>query len=403
MILAAGFGWLKQLLFANELGPVGNGNYAIFVLIYNYGAAVFHIGLKEGMLRQASVLLGNGQEEEAKSLCNLCTGSTIISSLLLFALYIPTAWLLFREQPQLLPSILWGGAAGVTHCLFIFSTVELRIFSYNIPFSLMVATKAILNITMGYFAIRLYGLKGLFFVEFTVFLLLFWVSRKAWLKWSSLAFSSLNRLKAVLQVGVPQMLSSFLVLTSFNAERWFVLSSLGMASFGQYSFGMTIVLGGFLALSIVQGYIGPSLLREYGANKDPAILFKKLCKISMVMTGLAVMGWISLFALVPLGLNFFNHYSDGLNMMFWVAPGVVAQMANYFPWMFIAAQKTYINLMITGSAVLVALALSAWGSINGKDIFYFASIYTICRILELSASLGTSLFYFGFLGKKRIT
>lgn len=402
MVIGAGLGWVKQLVFAKTLGPEGMGLYSTFILVYGYGGFLAHLGLRDGMLREASVLRGRGEEDQARLTCDQAVGTALVSGLGLLALYLPLAWLLWGDRPQLATPLLWGGVAGVANCLFIFSTVELRVYSRDVPFAAMTALRALATLGLGLLVVRFAGATGLLPLETAVFAALFWLSRRIWLKNASLALAPLSRIKSLLKVGTPQMLSGFLVFTSLNVERWFVLAALGLDWFGQYSFGMTIAVGGVLFLNIVQAYLGPKLLLNYGRDSDPITLFRKLVKLALAMAGLGALGWLSLFVLVPLvGQRWFPAYRPGLEVMFIVAPGVVAQMASWFSWLFYAEGKTYINLTITGFTILAAVGLSAWGNLHQQDIFYFAAVYSACRILGLGLSLGSSILYLSWVKRKR--
>ena len=402
MVLGAGLGWVKQLVFAKALGPEGMGLYSTFILVYGYGGFLAHLGLRDGMLREASMLRGRGQEDEARVICDQAVGTALLSGLGLLALYLPLVWLLWGDEPQLADPLLWGGVAGLANCLFIFSTVELRIYSRDVPFAAMTALRALATLGLGLVVVHFAGATGLLPLETAVFAALFWLSRRIWLKKASFGLAPLHRIKTLLKVGTPQMLSGFLVFTSLNVERWFVLAALGLDWFGQYSFGMTIAVGGVLFLNIVQAYLGPKLLLTYGRNPDIKLLFRKLVKLALAMAGLGGLGWLSLFVLVPLvGQRWFNAYRPGLEVMFIVAPGVAAQMASWFSWLFYAEGKTYINLLITGFIILAAIGLSAWGYLHHKDIFYFATVYSTCRVMELGLSLGTALFYLSLARAKR--
>lgn len=402
MILVAILGWSKQLLFAKLLGPVGIGIYSTFVLVYSYFGIISHLGIRDGMLREASILKGKGDEDEAENICNYSNGAALKISIVLLLLFEVVVWLSFRESIVLRDAILWGGLAGVVSSMFAFVTVELRVKNLTIQFAIIILLKAAITISFGFVLFYWIGIDGILLAETIAFALLFVVGRRLWLTKSRIVFKKFKKIKSILLVGAPQMLSGLLVFTSLNIERWFVLSSLGLESFGQYSFGMTIALGGVLVLNIVQAYLGPGYIRDYGEKRDAKRLMIKLVKTSLAMIALGLSGWLVLLILCPIIEKIFTQYEDGIKVALIVAPGVAAQMGSLYSWMFYAIKKTHLNLLLTSMTTIVALVLNSYGIIQTAKIEFFAWIYTVCRMFELAITFSTAMAYSGLFKRKRM-
>lgn len=255
----------RGILLAGMLGPQLFGIWALFRLILTYGTFV-GLGLLRGL--ELEVAKARAPEDEGARRAWGRTGAGCTLGLFgLVALAALVASFLVAEPWQ--RQLLWAVAAGLfLERLWFFALAYLRAAGSLQQFALLELAQALGQIVLTLGLAALFGLGGAF-AGFALanLMALALVHRRVPFR----PALQLDRLRAMLAIGVPLSITQLLSAMLATVDRLVVGAMLGIAALGQYAFAVSVASLGLSAALIVRTVVFPDV---YGrlAREDPGLI-----------------------------------------------------------------------------------------------------------------------------------
>ena len=377
MSLAGAVSALKQFLYAKVIGPQEFGYYTLILLLSAYAIYLFSFGVSEGLTRQLSLLRSRAQDAAADGLRDRCLNAVMLAMALAWVIS-GAAVLVLRTDAALKHALV----LVMPYTLFVLflnvALIDLRTRRQTMPFAAFMLLRAGGMICVGGLAALWLGFAGAVCGEIAVQLAVFWAVLRFNASPFKLHLRPLVDVAQVVRVGLPFNVASFFRAITVNVDRWFVAVLFPIASFGIYSFAMTLVAGGLLVATMVGAVLEPHLIYRHASGEDARNLFRYGCRISLLlcllMAAAAVPVLVGLQWVVP---RFFPRYTEALPLFPVVYLGTSFYVMNVFDSVILAFGVGR-QLMAVHAATAVAVGLVCIGlAYAGAPMIGFAAAFCL--------------------------
>jgi len=383
MATAAALAFVKGFTFARLLGPRDFAYYAVLDLVVSYGAYAGTFGLLEGLNREIPVLIGGGDDRQARTLSAHAGGAIGVLSLLALAVYVPAAWWLAGDDRRLAAALSLGGALAVVNNMSLFTVLLLLAQRRSIAFAGVMTLKngAVLGLG-GLLAASGFGLWGAIGGEIAAVtgVVVFAALTLGVIPGLRLGWTS--GLARTFAVGVPMMFGALVRNLGRNLDRLVVGGALGVTLFGQYSFAMLLVYGGIVVLNPLVQYVTPRLCHAVGAGAPLAAQRRKIDLVMAVLVPLAALAYVPFgLAVDRYGASWFPGFEVGLGLMRLLYFAGVLELFMIYQAVLVAAGagELMVKQAVAVSLVSAALCLTGWW--HGAPIVFYAWSLILSRVL----------------------
>lgn len=382
MISSAAASLGKLFVFAIVLGPQDFAFYALLDLIAAYGLYLGSFGLVEGASRLVPLLTGQGKVGRAGAIAARTSGGVLALSSLLFVVLTPLA-LLLPEDGQLSAALIAAGVFAIANNLFLVGSMLPLARGKPAVFAALMFLKNVVTLVLGAALGSLWGFLGAIISETAVTALL-----AAWSLWPgrfqpAISFGHPKRLARILKTGVPFMLSALAQNFTRNIDRIAAGATLGLPLFGQYTFAMSLALGGLVVLNILSQYVTPKITHAFGAGAPVRALLRRLDMVVIVLlAGAAALYPVFLLVIDRLGASLFADYAEGLGLMKIIYVGAALQLLQLYQGFLVARGEGW-QMMTQFVVIGLLAALACWYAYaNGLGAEFFAYVFVGHRLVS---------------------
>lgn len=373
--------FVKYFIFAKVLGETGFSYYSGVELYSAYGFYLSSFGIFEGVALVLPQILKRNSDTETEVIGN--SFSFLLFTSLLVALIIAILCVNYFKLPIKL--IITACLYLVTFNLFSFSIMLVNTLGFPILYGTLTFYKNLYSVTISLLFGWFLGIFGLLISEIFGFALLIGLVIKKPIFNLRLRINlkvNFKRILEICRIGFPQLLNNILNNAFRNVERIVIVSFIGIAAFGNYSFASIIITIGIA----IQGILNQFLFPKLAAASDDIILIKDFLK---KIDQLLIISTVCLFLLYPffilvtnyLEKNFFQEFANGILIMKILYFGMVAQfLMLYQPFYFVLRKHSLINLLTLISLLLSTLFCFAIFYFK-LTIEYFAVFFVINRTI----------------------
>jgi O-antigen/teichoic acid export membrane protein len=383
MALAGAFGFSKGVVYAKVLGSTGLGHYAVAVLIATYAEYVCHLGLYPGLECLLPSLYGAGRAREAEDLRNRMAGFMVLLMAVLLTGAVTAAVLIGADHSVARSIVVLSMLLIGSNMLLAVAVQDVRSQRKTIWLGYVMTAKSILTLTAGALAAWAYGYTGALGAEISVNLLLFVVLASLGCENFRFQMDRFDGLRPVMRVGVPLVLKNATNHFSMTFDRWCVISVLGVAAFGQYTFAMLLVSAGLALHNAIWIHRGPQAAFAYGRDGDVETFCRSLHRLAGgVLVGF-LLGAVPFIYLVDwIVPRYFAEYQDGGRLLPIVYWGACFQVIAQYEWVAMALKRTGLLLGISLASTAVTTVLYGVGIAFEWSLAGFAWIFVVGRALN---------------------
>jgi O-antigen/teichoic acid export membrane protein len=384
---AAALAAAKYALFATRLPPEEFGIYSLVLTTYVFVLYAGSLGANEGVLKLVGLAHGRGQPEETRAIL----GSAIIyagvsTSIVggLFALGVR----LRVSEPRLAEALSLVGVLAVSTLCFNLYDGFLRSTQRFLAFAMLVFTKAVAVVAIGWYVAGLFGAVGLIWTEVGACIGLIAISLGAGDSWRGLRDlgDGWRIFKDVVGNGFPRLAAMLVGVLAVSLDRWAVAGSLGLEAAGRYAFAMLVHPVALTSVGLVMSIYGPKWLAMFAATRDVHALLRSARSVSLLLGlgagALFLAGYLSVPTLIG---RFYPQYggSDLLWALAWIACGTVVLVCTApFEWIFVATSNEGDLLraaVVTLCVTTILLGLAYWARVG---IQAYAAVFLVGRLVN---------------------
>ena len=216
---------------------------------------------------------------------------------------------------------------------------------------------------------------------------------------------SYGRFVHLVRHGLPLLLTNIAKKLIFVADRWVVVTLLGMAVLAKYSFIMLIYLGTVSLIGILNAKIGPKILSMLGKDGDLVGMRKRIYSV-MLRAFFMLLPFFGIFTVTypSFVAEFFPNYVDPIlysSAKYLMFGMIIFFLNSIFDWLLIGSDQGYgmflVNLGTLLSGFVCYLIFAFLPEIGLHD---FAVAFLGLRVLSLFLSI--ALFEFKFRHFSRV-
>jgi O-antigen/teichoic acid export membrane protein len=269
-------------------------------LICTY-AATLHLGVGNGLGREIPFNTAKGDVELVRRIKQVGLGAALWT-ICIFAVFVIGYQHFSQERyvstTTLLLLILYFASQQIYQFFQSILQCELKFNKASLQQGIAGIFVALLTVLL----LVKWGLNGLLTGYATALLTgaLFFGEKKGLLTFHNHIFDK-DLICRLFKIGFPIMTVGFLCTIIISADRWIVITFLGMKDMGYYSFGYTVFSCGMLFLNLLTTQFYPRLSIEYGKNEcilETAVLLKKQVRIAGAMGGIMSLGMLMLLPFI---------------------------------------------------------------------------------------------------------
>lgn len=380
---ASVLGFLKGAAFARVLGDVGYGYYSLAILTTTYLMYPMSMGLKDGLLRNASILFGAGDEEGLRKVRDAVVSAIIAVGGVVAVIFSLVCWNVPAFDADTRLTLVLTGPLALFTVLFNVLLVDVQSRQRVVALGASLAGRQGLTLAIGLTAAMTYGFAGAIIGEGTALILL---------SAAVILFSSSRpRVVAVrpadvgevFHIGLPLAGDALLRNVSVSIDKWFVSLFLGIQALGQYAFASIALAGALACNAILMQVLGPKWLGEYGRSNDLGKIHLEIRRIVILGAGAIAVGSVLLGAGgLRVLARIFPGYEAGLAVLPVIWIGVCVQIVNLFHWTAIAAGRGETLVRMSGIINGAIFAACTFGAVSGAELSYYAWVFSAGRVLS---------------------
>jgi len=396
--LSALLGVFKITLFAKLLGPEQYGLYALVLSVYVFLIYFGGLGLNEAFIKLGSRAFGQSDIVGIYELHILAAIYGGAATLVLGCLFSVTVIFLI-DDPSVSLVLALASLLAITALEFNLLDALLRVTHRFVLYSIMVFSKSLIVIFIGWNVALEYGAYGVVVSEVFGFMIVSIVTY--YLVETSVSINTILKnyelLFHAIKNGLPMMLSNVIRNLMLSADKWLLGSSLGMSAVGQYSFAMILYTMSIFLLGFITTVLGPKWLASYSNGHDAKKLLRSILSYSYAWFVLLFLLAIPAYILLPMGIDFFfveYRNKDVILTMSIIYIGVMFLIPCCFlDWFFMAIsfEKKVLNITISMMVLSLFLLGICWYlglSIVAYAVVFSANrIYVFLRYLKVISSL----------------
>jgi len=197
-----------------------------------------------------------------------------------------------------------------------------------------------------------------------------------------------------MKIGLPIMANSFTVNLQTTLDRLFLIKLASPYELGIYQFGVLPLTLATVLNGIINQYLGPKLLYEYGRDGSLKHVFKKCFQVSLTLAAVLTLAW-------PLGVKliefvvpmWFPQYKNSIPIITIFCLGAAFTSANVFGATIIAANKQVFSLISCVIITFFCLISYVVTARYGGGMVFYAFINVGAQILGFLLNCGMSYFF----------
>ena len=383
--LAVFLGFIRNLVYGSVLNPEEIGLYAIVITIASYGT-LLQLGLMSGLTRELPVCLGKGEKEEASRLVGETTSITILTQGFFLCIYFLTIAHIEFDNELTKNAFFLAGLLVLPSQLISMAFLRLRSEQKTLSFSFLNFLNTFLVVTIGYLMLPFFNFQGAVWTLILVNLVSFFVVTIYFLPKVNYFYFNKKDIFYLLKIGFPAMISGLLVTLYLSMDKLFLIKNSTLDNIGIYQIAFLPIILGVSLQSIINQFVGPKLLFEFGSGSSLRKIFNKSLKLSLIILILMIIvGPIIIFFLKLMITTWLPLYVKSLPLMSVFYAASIFISSNLSDIIYQASNRPI--LMFYQNMFLVILAFLIFTSIASKPIIWFAYAVLILQILKFISSL----------------
>lgn len=374
---------ISGVVFAWAMSPESLGYYSLASVVVAYGSFL-QLGLLSGLGRELPVLLGGGQHERARHLMTTATNLLGVLCVSAFLGYVGVIASIPVPNPDYRLALALGGLWTVSSLLVQVPVIRLRSARNLLAFPVVLLVQRAVGVTVGAAAARHAGFGGLLGVLVAVDLLTFLsLGSFRWVRPVRALLSA--EMVSLAAVGFPIMLGSFIQSTQLTLDRVFLIGASSPRQLGLYQLAATPLALGLALSSIVNQYLGPKVLHDFGAGGTLRGALRECLKTTVVLTGLMLAAAPLVFPLADFAVTrWLPHYRDALPAFRILYVGSIFLATNTAGLVLDAARRPAWYTRALVPSVAVSLGLFAAVSRQTTDLAAYALVTVVGLALNFA-------------------
>ena len=352
MGLASLLSFFRLIVFGKFLEPSSLGYYSIVLTISSYGAFL-QFGLMSGLNRELPVAFGKGKSTYSSNLVGVTTWGVFVFQTIGITTYFLILSFLSFEDALREKAFLLAGFLAMSNSMTQMVTLRLRSEQRVLSFSLLNFINSLLILLLGIFAIQIFNFSGIVYTIIFVNISTFIIVTKFYLGTVNYRSFNFAHIKYLVKIGLPMTMSSVLMSLIISMDRLFLIKYVDLKTLGLYQISLIPITLGIMLSSMIDQYIGPKLLYDFGKGISLDQIFKKLIRIFITVIFAGLFCWpLFLLILKYILLNFLPLYKDSIPLMhvfYWAG---VIMIGNRFSVIFNIKNKQHF-LLIQSIAILI--------------------------------------------------
>lgn len=391
MLTASGASLIREFFFAKLLGSHGYGYFSVTMLASAYILPFIGLGLKEGFMREGSILIVDKNSGCFRELRVVTLSASFIISLILviafLATYLVTEFALYRNF--FLPYCYALLVASSTNFFNIILN-DLRVVANLRMFSFGLAARSIMVLVIGAIGISTSGYEGAIVSDFMVTSVLSLLLFALLIPNYKILFKT-NEVRKLSGFGVQVAFTSLLNRMSFSIDRWFIAFSLGITALGTYSFSLLTFTVAITLTNIADQALAPKWCRQFGLSNDPLKVHQNCLRAStLFFVFYALFFWLLWNLFVHFLVYRFPEFDSAIVYIPFILIGGVFHSTNYFDWVPIAVGKPHIPIVVSCLSCLLMLFSCIMIVYLGLGLQWFAISFAFNRLARLIMSYYSS-------------